>query len=141
VELANGQVLLNVRTEAKEGRRVIVESKDGATQWSKPRFQEDLPDPVCFASLIRDGRALLFVNPASGSRARINLAVRASYDDGAHWTLKRVIEPGGTGYADIAVSPDGTILCFFESTPKLPDGPLRHDEILARFKPDWLDHP
>jgi sialidase-1 len=149
VELADGRVMLNVRTEAKENRRAIVTSRDGATHWSAPRFQEDLPDPICFASLVRypARNLLLFVNPDNLQRAdgkdsrskdRVNLTVRLSDDDGAHWRVKRSIEPGATGYADLAVMPDGIILCLYEAVPKLPDGAARHDEMLARFDLQWL---
>lgn len=145
VQLSDGRVMLNVRTEAQAHRRTVVTSKDGATHWSAPRLQEDLPDPICFASLVRlsfqgDGGRdlLLFVNPDSGSKERVNLAVRLSYDEGGHWTVKRTIEPGATGYADLAVMPDGTILCLYEAVPKMPDGSARHDEMLGRFNLEWL---
>ena len=52
-QLADGSVLLNVRTEARENRRTVVTSQDGAAHWSPPRLQQDLPDPVCFASIVR----------------------------------------------------------------------------------------
>jgi sialidase-1 len=154
VQLADGKVMLNVRTEAKENRRTVVTSKDGATHWSRPRLQEDLPDAICFASIIRlstrkDGGRdrLLFVNPDNLTRAdgkdsrskdRINLTVRLSYDEGGHWNVKRTIEPGATGYADLAVLPDGTILCLYEAVPTVPGGSVRHDEMLARFNLEWL---
>jgi sialidase-1 len=152
VELSDGRVMLNVRTEAKENRRVIVTSRDGATHWSEPHFQEDLPDPICFASLLRypARNLLLFVNPDNLQRAdgkdsrskdRVNLTVRLSDDDGAHWNVKRTIEPGATGYADLAVMPDGTILCLYEAVQKLPDGSARHDEMLAQFNLQWLTGP
>jgi sialidase-1 len=144
VELSDGRVMLNVRTEAKEHRRVIVTSRDGATHWSEPHFQEDLPDPICFASLVRypARNLLLFVNPDNPkSKDRVNLTVRMSDDDGAQWRGRRTIEPGATGYADLAVMPDRTILCLYETVPKLPDGSARHDEMLARFNLEWLTGP
>ena len=154
VQLTNESVMLNVRTEAKENRRTVVTSKDGATHWSQPHFQEDLPDAICFASIVRlstkkdAGRdRLLFVSPDnlvradgkdSRSKDRVNLTVRLSYDEGGHWTVKRTIEPGATGYADLAVMPDGTILCLYEAVPALPGGAARHDEMLGRFNLEWL---
>jgi sialidase-1 len=152
-QLADGAVMLNVRTEAKENRRTIVISKDGATHWSAPHLQADLPDPICFAALMRlstkktGGKdRLLFVNPdnlqradgkESRSKDRVNLTVRLSYDEGDHWTVSRTIESGATGYADLSVLPDGTILCLYEVVPKI-DGVARHDEMLARFNLEWL---
>ena len=154
VELENGGVMLNVRTEAGENRRTVVTSKDGATHWSAPQFAEDLPDPICFASMVRlsfkadKGRdRILFVNPDnlvradgkdSRSKDRVNLTVRLSYDEGRHWTVKRTVEPGATGYADLAVMPDGTILCLYEAVPSAADGSARHDEMLGRFNLEWL---
>jgi sialidase-1 len=153
-QLEDGRVMLNVRTEAKENLRTVVTSRDGATHWSEPKLQPDLPDPICFASLMRlstrktGGRnRLLFVNPDNLTRAdgkdsrskdRVNLTVRLSYDEGGHWTVKRAIEPGATGYADLSVMPDGTILCLYEIAPKLPSGAVQHDEMLAHFNLEWL---
>jgi len=161
VQLADGSVMLNVRTEAPANRRTVVTSQDGATHWSQPHLQEDLPDPICFASILRfstkDGQLstrdgtgrnrILFVNPDNLARAdgkdsrskdRVNLTVRLSYDEGEHWTVKKTLEPGATGYADLAVMPDGTILCLYEIVTSQPGGSLRHDEMLARFSLQWL---
>jgi sialidase-1 len=132
VQLADGSVMLNARSESTQHRRLITVSADGATAWSRPRFQPELVEPICFGSIVRlsgagDGRPnrLLFVNPdnlASGdaegqpgkSRDRKNLTVYLSEDDGTTWSTRRVIDRGGAGYADITVGPDGTIHCFYE---------------------------
>src|SRR5262249_17553711 len=60
-QLADGSVLLNVRSESPAHRRLVTVSKDGATGWSKPEFHEQLPEPVCMASLVR-----LSEQPAGG---------------------------------------------------------------------------
>jgi sialidase-1 len=154
VELADGRVMLNVRSPAKENRRVIVISQDGATHWSAPRFQEDLPDPICFASLVRFStlktnarNRLLFSNPDNLARAdgkeivskdRKNLTVRLSYDEGTTWPVKRAIEPGSSGYSDLAVLPDGTILCYYETGAGEPGTFPNHALVLARFNLEWL---
>jgi sialidase-1 len=148
VELADGRVMLNVRSPAMEHRRVIVISKDGATNWSAPRFQQDLPDPICFASLVRFSTVktggknrLLFSNPDNVTRTdgkdlvnkdRKNLTVRLSHDEGGTWPIKKTIDAGPSGYSDLAVLPDGTILCYYEA-----GAPSRFLK-LARFNLDWL---
>lgn len=153
-QLADGSVMLNVRTEAKENRRSVVTGKDGATRWSAPRLQRDLADPICFASLMRlstkknGGRnRLMFVNPDNTARAdgkdsrskdRVNLTVYLSYDEGSHWTVKKTIEAGATGYADLSVMPGGSILCLYEVVKPVAGGPARHDEMLGRFNLEWL---
>jgi sialidase-1 len=153
VELADGRVMLNVRTEAKENRRTVVTSKDGARGWSEPRLQRDLPDPICFAGLVRfstkkhGGRnRLLFSNPENLTRAdgrntvskdRKNLTVHLSYDEGGTWPVKRALEPGSSGYSDLAVLPDGTILCLYETGAGPGSFPNRK-LVLARFNLEWL---
>lgn len=126
VELSDGRVMLNVRSMSSRHRRIVVTSPDGTGNWSEPRFQEELVEPICFGSIMsyRPGW-LLFVNPdhllrngAPGEpgkpRDRKKLTVQLSKDDGATWTAKRVIDPGWSGYADIAVGRDGTIYVLYE---------------------------
>ena len=152
VQLADGRVMLNVRTVSTRNRRVVVISKDGATKWSAPHFQEDLPEPICFASIERlstkktgGKNRLLFSNPDNlarvdgkdlASKDRINLTVRLSYDEGASWTVKRSLDPGPGGYSDLAVLPDGAILCLYENAAPGSDGARLL--TLARFNLEWL---
>jgi sialidase-1 len=155
-QLADGRVMLNVRTESKRHRRVIATSPDGATGWSEPRYQEELVEPICFGSLVRlsgagDGRPnrLLFVNPDNlrkGSsdgepgknRDRKNLTVQLSEDDGKTWKVKKVLEPGWSGYADINVGPDGRIYCLYERGG-IGDDHFRSAYLtLATFNLAWL---
>ncbi len=154
IQLTDGRVMLNVRTESKAQRRLIVYSKDGSTKWSHPEFQPQLLEPICFGSMVRlsskstGGRnRILFVNPDNLSRAdgkeqpgksrdRKNLTVQLSYDEGKDWSMKRVVEPGAAGYSDLAVLPDRDILCWYEKgvANTFPTQSL----ILAKFNLDWL---
>jgi sialidase-1 len=85
--------------------------------------------------MVRAGRRrLLFVAPDAGGRERKNLTVRLSDDDGKNWKVQRTLEAGPSAYADLAVLPDGTILCFYESGSKTPYDAL----TLARFHLEWL---
>jgi sialidase-1 len=125
---------------------VVVISKDGATNWSAPRFQQDLPDPICFASLVRFGKnRLLFSNPDNLTRAdgkdtvskdRKNLTIRMSSDEGESWPIKKTIDPGPSGYSDLAVLPDGTVLCYYEACE--PGSAPNRFLKLARFNIEWL---
>ena len=154
VQLVDGRVMLNVRTEARENRRTVVTSQDGAAHWSPPRLQQDLPDPVCFASIVRlstrktGGKSrLLFSNPENLTRAdgretvskdRQNLTIHMSYDEGETWPVKRTVEAGIAGYSDLAVLPDGTVLCLYESGSAQPGGFPNRLLVLARFNLEWL---
>jgi sialidase-1 len=136
VQLADGRVMLNVRSPSKAQRRIVVYSKDGARSWSAPRFHPQLPETVCFASVVRYGRGrLLYVNPDSGTRERRNLTVQVSYDEGENWKVKRVIEPGPSAYADLAVTRGGGIICLYEAGLGRPYETL----TVARFNLAWLE--
>ena len=60
--------------------------------------------------------------------------------------VARVLEPGPSAYSDLAVLPDGTILCFYERgrPGALRPGSRREDWpyarlTLARFPRAWLE--
>ncbi len=139
IQLTDGRVMLNVRNESKARRRIIVTSPDGATQWSEPRFQDDLIDPVCMAGLTRynhDGKNLLLFSNPDTPRGRRNVTVRISKDEGKTWPMSRSIEPGYSAYSDINVTPAGTILCFYGRSEK-PN--FAGDRLtIARFNLQWL---
>jgi sialidase-1 len=155
-ELADGRVMLNARSESKSHRRLVTTSNDGASGWSKPRFDDALLEPICMASLIRVSTAanggrnrLLFANPDNLSRAdgnevlgrprdRKNLTLKLSYDEGQTWTVSKVLEPGRSGYSDLAVGQDGTIYCLYESGTT--DGDMYRTGYLrlAQFNLEWL---
>lgn len=126
-QLSDGRVMLNVRSESKAHRRLVVTSKDGATGWSAPRFEGALVEPICFGSLLNvGGRRLVFANPDTldktggpalegKNRDRKNLTVQFSGDDGRSWQAKLVVEPGWAGYSDLAYGRDRTIYLFYEN--------------------------
>jgi sialidase-1 len=151
VQLADGQVMLNIRNESKEHRRAVAFSPNGATDWTTPTFAADLKEPICMASLVRyDRKRLLFVNPDNLDRSRgkampgqhrdrKNLTVRLSEDDGKTWPVARTIDPGMSGYSDIAVGPDGTIYCLYERGSTDAKNHFRTRSLtLARFNLEWL---
>ena len=154
VQLADGRTLLNVRNESKNNRRIVVTSPDGATGWSKPRFDESLKEPICMAAIIRvsekpaaDKNRIVFVNPDNLERAdkkeapgknrdRKNLSAKLSYDEGETWAVTKVIDPDWSGYSDIAVAHDGTLLSFYGRGEK--SGFAFDNLTLARFNLEWL---
>jgi sialidase-1 len=104
-------------------------------------------------SLIRHPKGgLVFSNPdtleatyvdatKTVNRDRKNLTVQWSGDDGETWTAKRVLEPGLSGYSDLAATPDGTILALYERGG-LDKSIFRTGRLsLARFQLDWLTAP
>jgi len=154
-ELADGRVLLNLRSESPAHRRAVAFSRDGATGWTRPAFDDALFEPVCMAGLIRlpghpreRQATLLFSHPDSGAfaeaghprsfRQRRNLTIRLSADDGATWPVKRVLDSGISAYSDLAAGPDGALWCFYESGGSPGTTGRLGALTLARFDLDWL---
>ena len=52
VQLSDGRVQLNIRSENPENRRAIATSNDGATGWSDLTFHDELFEPICMAGLV-----------------------------------------------------------------------------------------
>lgn len=155
IELNDGSVMLNVRSESKSHRRLVTISKDGATGWSTPKFDDALLEPICMGGIVRynhEGKSLiLFSNPHNleggrestpepgKSRARKNVSVKISRDEGMTWPVNKTIEPGPSMYSDIAVTHSGTILCFYGRGTK--PGFAGAGLTLARFNLEWLEQP
>jgi sialidase-1 len=155
VQLADSRVLLNMRSESKANRRLLTTSRDGATAWSKPQFHEQLLEPICMASMVRLSEApaknrLLFANPHNLARTdgkeapgkgrdRKNVSVKLSYDESATWPVSKTVEPGFSGYSDLAVAKDGTILLFYERGSTDGKDIYRTGLLtVARFNLEWL---
>ncbi|MCW0221495.1 MAG: glycoside hydrolase [Prosthecobacter sp.] len=158
VELADGRVMLNVRSESKAHRRLVTISPDGATNWSTPRFDEALLEPICMGAIVRysseatgQKNRLLFSNPDNLSKAkgkeepgkgrdRKNLSVKLSYDEGQTWAVNKPLEPGPSMYSDLAVTQSGTILCFYGSSGATTglNSFAGARLTLARFNLEWL---
>jgi sialidase-1 len=143
LQLLDGRILFNIRNEGKQRLRATSISADGATKWSKAKLDEGLPEPVCMASIMRfpaaDKGRIVFVNPNNpNGRERKNLSARISYDDAKTWPIVKTIEPGKSGYSDLAVASDGTILCLYERGASEKN--MYHTRWLtvARFNLEWL---
>ena len=124
VELSDGRLLLNSRTQGTAGQRLEAISYDGGQTWGPFRHNWDLTDPRNNASIIRAypnapqgsarARVLLFSN-ADSSSARANGTIRVSYDDGFTWNEGKVFESGDMAYSTLHALSDGTWGLLYES--------------------------
>ncbi|TWU30713.1 sialidase family protein [Novipirellula artificiosorum] len=152
-ELPGGGVLLTARNGDARSRRISTTSSNGATNWSTPRFIDELYEPGCMAGMVSHpgvdnlkGPLLLFSNVQTTERAhssRRNLTIHLSRDGGAIWPVSRVLEPGPSAYSDLAVLPDGQVLCCFEDGSGEPVQKRKRDWAytritVARFNLQWL---
>ena len=146
-ELSDGRVMLVTRSVSKPNRKIITLSPNGATDWSKPTFHDQLWEPICMASITAHPAkpgTLIFSNPhtlkldkdgketPAGRGKRENLSIKLSRDDGKTWPVSKTLDAGPSAYSDLAVLPDGTILCLWET---------KNDIQCARFNLDWITTP
>ncbi len=145
--LSDGRAMLVTRSVSKANRKLITISSDGASNWSKPTFHDQLWEPVCMASLVTHPSkpgTLLFSNPhtlrhgtdgkeiPSGRGKRENLSIKLSTDDGRTWPVSKTLDFGPSAYSDLAVVPDGTVLCLYEAGEQI---------VCARFGLQWVTAP
>ncbi len=70
---------------------------------------------------------------------RRNLTAKLSYDEGKTFPVERVLNPGASGYSDLAVGADGTIYCLYE-TNNSPGKDFKYTLVLQSFNIDWLSN-
>lgn len=121
--LSDGRIYLNVRLSGV-GYRAYTTSATGVDGWTTLATDPALPDPTCFgstASAVVGGRHILAVVNCAHPTKRENLTCRISYDDGRTWAKSLVVEPGDAGYADLAMTEDGTIYVLYEQSAGVRD--------------------
>ena len=121
VELADGRIMLNARTQGSDGtkHRKIAWSDDGGQTWSPLQTDNNLIDPVCQASILRyswpeNGESqILFCNPASQTK-RENGVLKLSKDEGKTWSQHSTIYPGEFAYSCLTKLDNRRIGVLFE---------------------------
>lgn len=105
VELSDGRVMLNSR---RSGARSVAISEDGGVTYPALVPDPQQVDPGCNGAILRlypeaapgDPRAKILVLLNDEDRDfRANLTAKVSWDDGAHWPGRVVIDPEATGYS------------------------------------------
>ncbi len=150
LELKDGRVLFNIRTESLRHRRFVSISPDGVSGWSDPLTDDDLLEPVCMASLLRlaDGSVVFancdvleheFTSPDRVMHDRKNLTVKRSTDDCATWTASRAIQSGPSSYSDMAQNRNGLVCCIYEN--QKIDGQYDTKYVsVSRFDVGWIEY-
>ena len=138
-ELADGTLMLNMRSYRGQNRRAVALSEDGGISWSNSIDDAALVEPVCQGSLLRyttvaeAGKSrILFSNPASC--ARESVTVRLSFDEGCTWPVARQIYTGPSAYSCLAALPDESIACLHERGEEHCYERL----TFTRFNLEWL---
>ena len=137
VELVDGRVYLNARSRQDKKQRAYAFSDDGGHSWSEVKYARGQPEPSCDGAVVRVSRKDPFqknrvlVSCPANPNARDHMTIRLSYDECHTWPVAKLLNPDYSGYSDLAVTHDRTVLCLYET-----------DECatmtLARFNIEWL---
>ena len=125
VQLGDGSIMLNSRTESPTKFRTVSVTRDLGRTWTQhPTNRKTLIEPNCNGSLYRfdfrqngrDRYVLLFANPYSQTR-RENHTIRVSFDDGLTWPEEyhTLLDVGlGAGYPSLSRVDDDHIGIVYE---------------------------
>ena len=127
VELADGELMLNMRDNRGGSRAIFTTRDEGGTWVPHPSSRSGLTEPVCMASLIHVGRELdgepdgrlLFSNPAVPSAPRRRMTIRASSDGGESWAADRWLlldEGQSAGYSCLTMIDADTVGILYEGS-------------------------
>ncbi|WP_058233954.1 sialidase family protein [Devriesea agamarum] len=120
VELSDGTVMLNSRAKP---RRLIARSVDGGVTFTPFKADPALLDPANNGDIRRlypdaaqgsDAAKILVFSNTEHELTRRNLAIKVSYDDGATWSGRLIVDEGSSGYSTMTVLPSGDIGMLYE---------------------------
>lgn len=128
---SDGSLFMSVRFNDRTPHdlvRLIERSRDGGQSFSDTYLLDHMSICACHAGMTSfwdhsQGKrrfVMAYSGPQGGDVAaahpdRTHLAIRISFDDGKIWGISRLIASGkvNTEYSDLAVAPDGQILCLY----------------------------
>lgn len=114
-EVEPGVLMLNMRDNRKTGRAVYV-TRDFGRTWTPHASDGQLVEPVCMASLLKEGNLLLFSNPSHPEHRR-NLTIQISEDGGVTWTRRLLVDEGYSwGYSCLTMIDKNTVGILYESS-------------------------
>ncbi|HBO45398.1 MAG TPA: hypothetical protein DD670_15995 [Planctomycetaceae bacterium] len=141
VQLANGSLLMTQRTSAGTPSRAKSTSTDGGITWTaavrdgtiNSQMTASKTSIARYSLASKDGANRLLYS-APGAADRSHMSVWLSENEAATWPTKREIHSGPSGYSELAVMADKTILLAYEN------GVSSYYEriTLAKFNLDWL---
>lgn len=140
VEIAPGELMLNMRDNRGAFRSVATTINLGQSWTEHPSSYNTLIDPVCMASIITQNimyknnkkEVLFFSNPNTIS-GRYNMSIRASLDKGNTWPDRYrllIDERIGFGYSSLTRIDNQTIGILYEGVKSLLFVPVPIQEIL-----------
>ncbi|WP_114792576.1 sialidase family protein [Niabella yanshanensis] len=121
-ELADGTLMMNMRSYNEKFSRAVSTSKDGGATWSAIGHDYQLTESICQASILNFGQvqgkpAYLFLNPAV-SVGRTHMTLKTSFDNCRSWSNSKLVYAGPCGYSSLTRLPNGRVGIFIEAGKK-----------------------
>lgn len=130
VELATGELMLNMRSWGSPSLRKTSVSKDGGETWSAVAVAPDLVEPSCQAAIVSldrtsgsDALMLGYSGPIGPARREGWLMI--SRDQGGSWKKEVSIDPGRFAYSVLSEIGPGKVACLYETGEKDPYEKIR----------------
>ncbi len=121
IETVDGSVYMDMRSRQEQRCRAHAWSHDAGGTWSEVLNSQNLPEPSCQGSIVRygsdkkgDENLIIMAHPAEQT-TRARLTLLTSTNECRSWSIAAVLCEGYSGYSDLTVSPDKTILCLYET--------------------------
>ena len=109
-----GTLLINMRSYSGKKLRASAISSDGGESWTEATAEPALVDSVCQGSILRHPSGLLLFSNPSSPKARTNLTVHSSGDNGRTWSPLVVLAPGPSAYSCLVALARDEAGCLYE---------------------------
>ncbi|MBV7440949.1 glycoside hydrolase [Weeksellaceae bacterium TAE3-ERU29] len=131
VALENGNILLNSRVRNLGYRKVYEFSPQG--KLIRDKVVKDLPDPACNASMLNykvGEQNVLFFSNANSQKARKNMTIKYSLDNGRKWSNGKILNPEFAAYSSLTQLENNDLGILYEIN--------NYDEIVFSLIPiNW----
>ncbi|UBM58675.1 glycoside hydrolase [Marinilongibacter aquaticus] len=137
-ELADGTLLMNMRSYNNQFARAVSFSEDGGKTWTEIEHDYQLVESKCQASILNfgtyNGESMhLFLNPAV-PLGRSHMSLKSSFDNCASWSNDKLIYAGPSAYSCLAQLQDGQVGVLFEAGKESAYEKI----VFTSFVPDQL---
>lgn len=119
VELADGNLMLNMRDNRGGSRSVAVTADMGKTWTEHTSSRSALIGPVCMASLIKFNEEVLFFSNPASTEARQDITIKTSMDQGNSWPEDMQVlldQEKSAGYSCLTMIDSDHIGIIYESS-------------------------
>ena len=128
VALDNGNILLNARVKKLGYRKAYEFLPNG--KLLRDEIVKDLPDPACNASMINykvGNESVLFFSNANSQKARENMTIKYSLDNGKSWSQGKTLHPKFSAYSSLTQLENNDLGILYEIN--------NYDEIVFSLLP------